>query len=86
MSLTSEQKLKEKFIFLKEGEAFTSSKKINSKNRILFHKGEACVLLLSTNLRRNSDFRRRMRHLPNPNKKIQNIEFCLIRVRHVPHL
>ena len=74
--------LKEKFRFLKEGEACASP----SKLRILFHKGEACASPLSTSLMRNSDFSRRVRHVSHKKKQIQNIEFCFIRVRHVPHL
>ena len=82
MCLTSKHKLKEKFRFFKEGETFVLPKKTNSKHRILFHKGEACASLLSTNLRRNYDFSTRMRHVPH----FKNLEFCFIRVRHVPHL
>ena len=85
MYLISKHKLKEKFKFL-EGEAFASSQKTNSKHKILFHKGEACTSPLSTNLRRNSDFSGKVRHLCCPKRQIQNIEFCFIRMRHMPEL
>ena len=64
MCLTSKYKLKEKFRFLKEGEACA----LLSKLRILFHKGEACASPLSTSLRRNSDFLRRVRQVSHPKK------------------
>ena len=56
----------------------------NSKHIILFHKGEACALPLSTSLRRNSDFSRRVRHVSHK-KKIKKHKICFIRVRHVHH-
>ena len=85
MCLTSKYKLKEKFRFLKEGEACASPKKINSKHRILFHKGEACVSPLSTSLRRNSNFSRKVRHVSHKKKTNSKHRICFIRVRHVPH-
>ena len=64
MSLTSKHKCKEKLRFLKEDEACASL----SKLRILFHKGEACPSPLSTSLRRNSDFSRKVKNVSHPKK------------------
>ena len=44
MCLTSKYKLKENFRFLKEGETFVLPKKTNTKQKNLFHKGEAYAL------------------------------------------
>ena len=76
MCLTFKHKLKEKFRFLKEGEACVSQKKTNLKHKILFHKGEACAYSLSTSLRRNSDLSMRVRHVPQFERKRSDIIFC----------
>ena len=36
------------------------------KHRILFHKGEVCPSPPTTSLGKNSDFSRRVRHVPHP--------------------
>ena len=64
MCLTSKYKFKEKFRFLKEGEACASL----SKLRFLFHKGVACAWPLSTSLRRNSNFSRKVKHVSHKKK------------------